>query len=142
MPHTPRVWLFGSSPSPATVLSEQTLTRTLHPPPLNPPSPPHPSQLAAFFGVMLAFYILYSIHSAQFHDNFLGIGPKGTKATDLEDAPTPGGGSVATLRRALSNVTADSFVNPFTGDADLRRSIGRFSGAVTRLPPATMPPLP
>lgn len=46
-------------------------------------------QLAAFFGVMLAFYILYSIHSAQFHDNFLGIGPKGTKATDLEDAPTP-----------------------------------------------------
>lgn len=35
-----------------------------------------------------------------------------------------------------------SFVNPYTGEADLRREIGRASGAIAYLPPATMPPLP
>lgn len=99
---------------------------------------------------MLAFYALYSVHAASYYDAFMGRGGaaavgsgiEGHKAGDLEaSAPSASGPSAAEgLRRALSRNS--TFGNPFTGEADLRREIGRASGAVAVLPPATLPPLP
>jgi hypothetical protein len=87
-------------------------------------------------------YVLYSVHAATVYDDFIGTGPglAGARAADLEsDAASRGSQtpSARALRRALSK--RSSFTNPFTGSADLRREIGRASGAVPYLPPATLP---
>ncbi|KAI8466934.1 MAG: amino acid permease-domain-containing protein [Monoraphidium minutum] len=99
-------------------------------------------QLAVFFAVMIAFYLAYSIHAANYYDHALGretgMAIRGQRAADLETAHW-GAQDVGRLRDALSMRSSLTQVNPITGKTDLRREIGRFSGSVVYMPPATLP---
>jgi len=126
--------VFLSSSKAARQLSVFLSTQRNHPHPgLNPRPPPPPPPPP----VMIAFYLVYSIHAAQFFDEFLGREGTATQGKKPADLEARGAAVSASLQRALSH--RSSFVNPFTGVADLRREIGRASGGVTYLPPATLP---
>lgn len=81
-------------------------------------------QLALFFGVMLVFYVLYSIHAATFFEKQQGRGVLSSSAAP----PTAG-------TRVLSAFKEDgSVLMPYRAPSHLKPMQGRWSGGVVRLP--------
>jgi hypothetical protein len=109
-------------------------------------------QLALFFGIMTAFYLLYSIHAAN---RFEQEAPTtdlavGAKAIDLEHGPgdaaavsdidaAHGRAGLGAPSAASFNRTGSIIERINTAPTSPRKSVlGRRSGGVTRLPPPTL----
>jgi hypothetical protein len=106
-------------------------------------------QLAVFFGIMIVFYLLYSIHAAtRFEQEAPSTGgvEVGAKAVDLEHGPGDAAAMSESAHRgqeglgAVSIKHTDSIIERInTAPASPRQSVlGRRSGGVTRLPPPTL----
>eukprot|EP00775_Hariotina_reticulata_P003840 gene3840-4097_t len=93
-------------------------------------------QLAIFFGVVLVFYLLYSVHASErFEKTGRQAAVEGQKAIDLECNAAPS--------RRVSSVQPHSparQLSMLTGESSVIEGmkLGRASGGVTMLPPPTM----
>jgi hypothetical protein len=91
-------------------------------------------QLAIFFGVVIVFYLLYSVHASDRFEKSGKAALQGQKAIDLESPPSRRGSSTTNAPTPLQRVSM------LTGESCVVEGmkLGRASGGVTMMPPPTL----